>query len=431
MRTHIKPRILAIPLGRDSRQAGGVATESDEPAAVVPGLQSLAAELHQAAIQGRFDYPQTWTLASRVAAAALFMISLVHMALVLVPAMQTSTLASWSVAGAVIGVVLAGVTGVLALNLLPSIQVTPQGLGVSGLLGWRRIPWKQVGTLRVMELPGKGRYVVMIPFSGATQPRTPAPFLRIMPRLLGASQKGEQGVIVTSHIKNFERLLQLIVAYMAQAAGQTVPAIEAFVDEAAVMPIAQLALAPSAALVRMARHDADRVDTYGVRIEDDGPPVSWPKVLSRQLLIAAAPALVLFMDWLNRGSAPQLSAPYFLWLGLVVAVGVLELPFIAKLTQAVGDLMVGSGEFKTSVWAYLELQVPRTVLVFLGAALLGSGLPALLAQVCWLVGIALTTVLATRFVKKIYYLPLSHTLLAALGVLIYQAVMFALYFGVR
>lgn len=430
MRTHIKPRVLAIPLSRDPRQAGGITTEGDEPA-IVPGLQSLAAELHQAAIQGRFDYPQTWALASRIGAAGLFVAGLLHLALVLVPAIQTASLLSWGVAGAALGVVLTGMVGMLVLNLLPSVQVTPQGLGVSGLLGWRRIPWKQVSTLRVMELPGKGRYVVMIPFGGATQPPTPAPLLRIVPMLVGASQKGERGVVITSDIKNFERLLQLVVAYMAQAAGQTVPAIEAFVDEAAVMPIAQLALAPNVALTRLARHDADRVDAYGVRVEDDGPTISWPKVFSRQLLIAAAPALALFMDWVNRGGAPQLSAPHFLWLGLVVVMGVLELPFIAKLAQAVGDLMVGSGEFKTSVWAYLELQVPRTLFIFLGAALLGAGLPALLAQVCWLLGIALTTVLTMRFVQKIYYLPLSHTLLAALGVLIYQAAMFALYFGVR
>jgi hypothetical protein len=129
MRTHIKPRILAIPLSRDSRQAGSAPVEGDEPAAVVPGLQSLAAELHQAALQGRFDYPQTWMLASRITAATLFLMSLLHTALVLVPAVQASTLVSWSVLGAVIGLALSGVTGVLALNLLPSIQVTPQGGG--------------------------------------------------------------------------------------------------------------------------------------------------------------------------------------------------------------------------------------------------------------------------------------------------------------
>src|SRR5204863_1770589 len=111
--------------------------------------------------------------------------------------------------------------------------------GISELIGWRSVSWNQIGILRVMELK-EDRYVLMIPFKGSTHPPTPAPILRLIPLLAGVDRGGGRGLIVTSHIKNFDRLVQLIVAYMAQSAGQSVPRVELFLDESAVMPIAQL-----------------------------------------------------------------------------------------------------------------------------------------------------------------------------------------------
>ena len=62
--------------------------------------------------------------------------------------------------------------------------------------------------------------------------------------------------MVTSDIKNFERLLQLVVSYVAQA---TTPSnanivIESYVDEDVTMSTAQLLLDPETALERLSRY---------------------------------------------------------------------------------------------------------------------------------------------------------------------------------
>ena len=93
--------------------------------------------------------------------------------------------------------------------------------------------------------------------------------------------------------------------------------------------------------------------------------------------------------------------------------------------------MVGSGQLYRTAWGYLELQVPRIVLVMTGGTLLAVGLPVIFTQAFWLAGIVLTTLLTVRYVQRLYFMPISHTLLAGLGTFIYQFMLLALYFGVR
>jgi hypothetical protein len=110
---------------------------------------------------------------------------------------------------------------------------------------------------------------------------------------------------------------------------------------------------------------------------------------------------------------------------------VLELPFIAKLSQSVGDMTVGVGQFRRSVTAYEELQVPRALLIMAGVALLGTGIPSHLAQGLWVVGMFVTAYLATRFVQRLYDISLVPALMVSVGTLVFQATLFALYFGLR
>jgi hypothetical protein len=110
--------------------------------------------------------------------------------------------------------------------------------------------------------------------------------------------------------------------------------------------------------------------------------------------------------------------------------GVGELPFLAKVIQAVGDMMVGNGVFGRALWAYLELQVPRAAFIVAGLALLGMGLPAGVAHVCWLAGIGVTTWLTMKFVQRTYYITFAQALIAGAGSFMYQVVLLALYFGV-
>src|SRR5207249_771380 len=119
---------------------------------------------------------------------------------------------------------------------------------------------------------------------------------------------------------------------------------------------------------------------------------------------------------------------HLLWALALLTFGIVELPFAAKLVQTVGDMMVGNGRFKRTVWAYLELQVPRAAFISLGLAFLGMGLPAAIAQICWLAGIGVTTWLTIRFVQRLYYVTMAQTLIAGIGCLFFQIVLYALYF---
>jgi hypothetical protein len=275
------------------------------------------------------------------------------------------------------------------------------------------------------------RYLVMIPVEGRLRPPLPVPTLRILPVLWGASTLKGRGIVITSEIKNFERLLQLIVSYMAQEAGQAVPAIETFVEEHVVMPAGQLVIDREGALTRLARAAENEVDPYGVALPESDLDLPWRKILSRQALIAAAPALMLLIDGMQRHAEKATTWGAFAWGLALLVVGIAELPFAAKLVQAIGDLLVGSGKFKKSIWAYLELQWPRVVLVVLSLALLSIGTPPFLALLPWLAGIVATTVLTTRFVRKLYFIPTGQALFAATGIFMYQVAMFVFYVGVR
>jgi hypothetical protein len=401
-------------------------------------MQSLAAELQQSAQQGEFQYPRNWTLVVNTFSALLVMLSLAHAGLVLIPMVTAqgnslTSLLNWATLGVVLGIAGASVVAAFLTNLFPTIQVTPQGLGVAEAMGWRYIPWKQISVLRVMEVRNHKRYVVLIPFTGKTKPATPAPMLGWLPALLGASGRGGHGVVITSDMKNFDRLLQLVVSYLVQTSGQnpnSVP-LEAYVDEDSVMPIAQLFLDPDAEIVRVAASSNSKSDLYSVSSEETDVPVAWLPVLRRQLLITLVPAFLLLSDVLMRHNERPFVWQHAAWVLFMVALGMAELPFVGMLVRAVGELMVGSGQFSRAIWAYLELQVPRAILIMVGAALVGLGLPAFVAEALWFAGIVLTTFLTVRFVQRLYYMPLSHTLLAAMGTFIFQFLSLALYFGVR
>ncbi|HEY0071957.1 MAG TPA: hypothetical protein VGE04_18505 [Chloroflexia bacterium] len=433
MRLQPKSLISTLSPGRAKSKPDGEASAGDSAA---PNLQSLAAELHQAALQGVFDYSKYWLLAARFVAGMFLIVSFLHAGVTMRdvlarPDFTPASLLSLDVAGAVLGLALAGVASAFILNIFASLQVTPQGLGVSELFGWRRVAWKDIGVLRVMELTASGRYVVMVPFKKGAKMGGPGPMLSLIPRLLGAAQKSERGVVVTSDLKNFERLLQLIVSYLAQAAGQVNPQIETLVDEEVTMPVAQLLFQPESALARLTRSSRQTEDFYGVSVADKEPTLVWRRVLPVQLLIALGPALVMLADLLARSNERPVLPMHLVWVVGLLAMGVLELPFVARMVQGVGDLMVGSGQFKRSVLAYLELQAPRAVLVFLAAAVVGSGMPAMIGQGLWFVGILLTTILVTRYVQKLYYLPVTPALLATVATFIYQASVLALYLAVR
>jgi hypothetical protein len=435
----LQSRLLATNRILGRRGSSDAATaQADEADVPYTNMQSLAAELQQAAQTGQFAYPSDWVLVAKTFAVLAVILSVVHASFTLF-ALATAkghtllSLLDWTTLGALLSVAGAGLVAAVLVNLLPTVRVTPQGLGVSELTGWRYIPWKQISVLRVLELRNRGRYVVLIPFTGKTNPTTPSPMLDWLPALLGAAGWGGRGLLLTSHMKDFERLLQLIVSYMVQASGQRLAStpLEAYVDEDAVMPVPQLILDPEAEIVRIASNPAGRTELYGVSNEEVEKPIPWRKVLMRQLFIALVPVFVLLSDVLMRHQQRSVMWVHFVWALVLLILGVVELPFVAMLVRAVGELMVGSGQLYRTAWGYLELQVPRIVLVMTGGTLLAVGLPVIFTEALWLAGIVLTTLLTVRYVQRLYFMPLSHTLLAGLGTFIYQFMLLALYFGVR
>jgi hypothetical protein len=70
-------------------------------------------------------------------------------------------------------------------------------------------------------------------------------------------------------------------------------------------------------------------------------------------------------------------------------------------------------------------------MVVLGAALMGLGVPAVVAQILWLAGILVTTVLLTRFVQKLYHITIAQAVMASIGAFLFQFALLAFYFGVR
>jgi hypothetical protein len=398
-------------------------------------LQALAAELNQSATQGLFEYPRNWVLMAKVAAIMLIALAAASVVRTVQPIFIASQnnlpisaagVSIWQLIATGVGALLAITAAAVLTNLFPSLRVTPQGLGISELLGWRRVRWDQVGVLRVMELEND-RYVVMVPFKGITKPPTPAPVSRLIPLLAGAG-RGERGLVITSEIQNFDRMLQLMVSYIAENAGQNLPRLELFVDETAVMPFAQMVLQPEAAIVRMARRKVT-LDAFGLAADDIEPELEWNKVIPRQVAMSL-PAALLFLIGAMFNAAQGVTPLHFLGVVAFLALGTAELPFMAKLIQTVGDIMVGSGQFARSGLAYLELQMPRVVMIAVGLVLVSLGLPLAAAEVCWLAGLGLTTWFTIRFVQRVYYISAAQTILAAVGSLIFQVAMLVLFISI-
>jgi hypothetical protein len=444
MRLQSKSLASAFSFGRATRSQAATmemnARSAEADTRSTPHLQSLATELHQSAVQGEFDFPQRWVFISRAIAITLVALALIRVAIMVLSILNNghgivAGLLNWTVLGVVVGVAFSLTVAALLVNLFPSVRVTPYGMGISEMFGWRRIPWEQVSVLRVMELPNQGRYVVLVPFKGQTRPHTPAPMLKIIPALVGAAPNGEQGVLLTSDIKDFDRLLQLILSYVTQASGHGMQAAGAFINEEVVMPVAQLVLDPDGALARTSRHVDASLDPYGVTATEEEPGALWAvplrEMLVKQLPIALAPVLMMAVDVMARNTEKAATWGHLPWMVVLLALGLAELPFVAKLVQAVGEMMVGTGQYTCTVKAYVELQAPRAFMIVVGTAMLGVGLPASLAQMCWFVGILITSLLTTRYVHRLYYIPLTHALIAGIGAFIFQVSLLALYFGVR
>src|SRR3954452_5202795 len=133
--------------GRNARfgSSGGIATGN---------LQALAAELHSSSTQGLFEYPRNWVLIAKVCGVVLIAGTILRLLLLVKATLEAAGrhvpveyvgVTPWQLAAAVVCMFLAIAVAALLVSLFPSIRISPQGLGISQLLGWRRVAWSQVG----------------------------------------------------------------------------------------------------------------------------------------------------------------------------------------------------------------------------------------------------------------------------------------------
>lgn len=428
------------------RRAEAVPASNGPTPAYAGGAGVVAQPAGEQSRPGVFLYPVNWTLITRALAAAMVLLSLLHVLLAVPPLFRPYPyppmpvgVVVWTVVGLAMSMAATWFMAALLVNVVPRLEIRPEGLGVRELFFTRIIPWGQIGVLRAMEMKNADRYVVFVPFTGATKPaRLPAPMLRVIPALAGASNKGEQGVLFTSDVRGFNELMQGILTQVVRAPGRGSNArVEAFLEEGVVMPVVQLLLDPVSAIQRITRTEpqpdespAD-MNLYSINDRESVAPIPWKTVLMRQLPIAAAPALLLLADVLSRNYFRPSVVSYVILALFLLVLGLGELPFVAMVLQSLGDMMVGSGRLDRSIWGYLELQAPRALTVVLGAALLGAGLPVLFTQAFWFAGIMLTTFLAGRFVQNMYFLPTTPTMIATAASFIYQLSILGLYYGLR
>ena len=109
MNTQKEQHVVHVPFGpgRNRPQvASSTITENAEKLRGAAGpMQSLAAELHQAALQGVFEYPRGWILVTKVTATLLVALAAFDAAMVIMPEAQESHwvatgLANWRTVGA-------------------------------------------------------------------------------------------------------------------------------------------------------------------------------------------------------------------------------------------------------------------------------------------------------------------------------------------
>ena len=428
------------------RRAEAVVASNGPTPAYAGGAGVAAQPAGEQAKPGVFQYPGSFTLITRALAVAMVLLSLLHVVLAVPPMFRPYPypptpvgVVVWTVAGLALTMAATWFIAALLVNVVPRLEIRPDGLGVRELFFTRIIPWEQVGVLRAMELKTRDRYVVFVPFTGATEPsRFPSPMLSIIPALAGASKPGERGVLFTSDVTGFNELMQGILTQVVRAPGRGPNArVEAFLEEGAVMPVAQLLLDPVAAIQRITRSEQrpdegpGDMNLYSINDTDSLAPIPWKSVLLRQLPIAAVPAVLLLADVMSRNMYRPSVVSYVIWALFLLVLGLGELPFVAMVLQSLGEMMVGSGRLDRAVWGYLELQAPRALTIVLGAALLGAGLPVMFTQAFWFAGIMLTTFLVARFVQNMYFLPSTPTMIATAAAFIYQASILGLYYGIR
>ncbi len=359
----------------------------------------------------RFSYPLAFWLPLRLAGYGVILLGFLALGGPISYVIRTFNAHYW--AGLVVGVVATAlgllislVAGALIADTLPSFEIRPDGLAVTEFVRWRVLPWQQITRLHSLTLPGD-RYVIFIEYAG----RPLSPEHLVYGLLAGLGRKN--GVFYTSDISDFEDLTRAILDGRMRATPGV--RVEDLLVEGVAMPVVQMGLDPLATMERVAGFD-QVVEGDTLRSASPRPVTPRATVVRMQLGLALVPVGLFWVDNLVNGSVPFLSGDTWSLLtgtlGLL-ALGMLELPFVALAIQALGESTGSSGEQQAALDTYPYLEMPRVLAFVLLFALTVVKFPFILTFLVWLVAIAWVSYLTLLFTQRLYEIPQKQAYLAA------------------
>ena len=359
----------------------------------------------------RFSYPPAFWLPLRIAGYLVILLGVLALGRPLGYLISSFRVQFWSgvavgVIALALGLLISLIAGALIADALPSFEVRPDGLAVTEFVRWRVLPWQRITRLHSLTLPGE-RYLIFVEYAGA--PLSPEHLVYGL--LAGLGRKN--GVFYTSDIRDFEDLTRAILDGRMRATPGV--RVEDLLVEGVAMPVVQMGLDPLATMDRVAGFD-QVVEGDTLRSASPRPATPRATLVRMQLGLSLVPVALFWVDNLVNGSVPFLSGDTWSLLtgtlGLL-ALGMLELPFVALAIQALGESTVGNGEQQAALTTYPYLEMPRVLAFVLLFALTVVKFPFILTFFVWIAAIAWVSYLTLLFTQRLYEIPQKQAYLAA------------------
>ena len=400
-----KRTAAAVPTGKPSGPRAAPPTYQVAPLPLRAGGGVVAGKAP------RFSYPLAFWLPLRIAGYVVILLGLLALGGPIGYVIRSFNVQFWQ--GVAVGVIATAlallislIAGALIADALPSFEIRAAGLAVTECVRWRVLPWQRITRLHSLTLPGD-RYLIFVEYAG-----TPlSPEHLVYGLLAGLGRKN--GVFYTSDIHDFEDLTRAILDGRMRATPGV--RVEDLLVEGVAMPVVQMGLDPLATMERVAGFD-QVVEGDTLRSASQRPATPRARLVRMQLGLALVPVALFWVDNLVNGNVPFLSGDTWSLLtgtlGLL-ALGMLELPFVALAIQALGESTVGSGEQQAALDTYPYLEMPRVLAFVVLFALTVVKFPFFLTFLVWIAAIAWVSYLTLLFTQRLYEIPQKQAYLAA------------------
>ena len=167
---------------------------------------------------------------------------------------------------------------------------------------------------------------------------------------------------------------------------------------------------------------------------EERPTIPRAQLIRMQLGITLVPVILFLIDNLINGGIPILTnSTGSLVLGTfgLLAIGLLELPFVALAIQAVGETVLGHGEFQVALNTYPYLELPRMLGFVVIFALIAIKAPFILVFLVWLGALVWTTYLTLLFTQRLYRITQNQAIMAGGAAAIVQLFVLIAYMMLR